>query len=131
MGSRLHIYEDSTNQALVQIPMSSLAPLTGNLAQLFSPRQIIYASTATFSLGHLVASQAPGLSTFLAGRAITGAGAAGILAVSIVLALELTAKKRRGLCIGLLNAGFSLGMSLGAVVAGGLTPHIGWVSSLK
>ena len=76
-------------------------------------------------------SQAPELSTFLVGRAIAGAGAAGILAVSIVLALELGGKKRRGLCIGLINGGFSLGTSLGAVLAGGLVPYIGWVSSLK
>ena len=60
---------------------------------------------------------------------MTGVGAAGILAVSIVLALELGGKKRRGLRIGLLNGWYSLATSLGAVVGGGLTLQIGWVSS--
>ena len=46
--------------------MPSLAPLTGTPAQIFSSRQSISASIAAFSLGHLVASQAPELSTFLA-----------------------------------------------------------------
>lgn len=111
--------------------MSSLAPVTAHLAKQFSPRQMIHFSSALFSLGHLLTSQAPHLSSFLAGRAITGIGAAGILAVGIVLALDLMGAKRRGLRIGLLNAAFSLGMSLGAVVAGGLMPRIGWVSPCR
>ena len=109
--------------------MSSLAPVTGRLAQLFSPRLVIYTSTLIFSVGHLVSSQASELLTFLAGRTITGIGAAGILSVSIIVALEMSGEKRRGFFFGLVNAVFTLGLSLGAVVAGGLTPHIGWVSS--
>ncbi len=58
---------------------------------------------------------------------MTGAGAAGILPVSMVLVLELTGKKRRGLYIGLVNTGYTFGVALGAVIAGALEPIIGWV----
>ena len=66
---------------------------------------------------------------FLLGRAIQGIGGAGIMTVSFILVLELTGKKRRGLFIGLVNAGFTTGVSVGAVVAGALLPVTGWVRS--
>lgn len=52
------------------------------------------------------------------------------MTVSFILVLELTGKKRRGLFIGLVNAGFTTGVSFGAVVAGALLPVTGWVSSI-
>ncbi|KAI9736626.1 MAG: hypothetical protein M1834_000830 [Cirrosporium novae-zelandiae] len=55
-----------------------------------------------------------------------GIGAAGVFAVSFILVLELTSKKRRGLFIGLLNSGYTAGVSLGAVIAGALEPATGW-----
>jgi predicted MFS family arabinose efflux permease len=84
-----------------------------------------------FSLGGIVTSQAPSLEVFLLGRAITGAGGAGIMTISFILVLELSGKKRRGLFIGLVNTGFTLGVSLGAVIAGGLLNVTGWVSAIK
>lgn len=46
--------------------------------------------------------------------------------LSLILVLQLTSRKRRGLFIGLVNAGFTVGMSTGAVVFGALLPAIGW-----
>jgi MFS family permease len=111
-----------------KIATSSVAPLAARLSQLFSPRLCIFVSAVVFSLGGLVASQAKTFSTFIAGRAISGVGAAGILTISIILVLELTDKKRRGVFFGLVNAGYTTGIALGAVVAGALVGRIGWVS---
>ena len=71
---------------------------------------------------------APDLKVFLLGRAISGIGGAGIMTISFILVLELSGKKRRGLFIGLVNTGFTVGVSLGAVVAGALVTVTGWVS---
>lgn len=43
--------------------------------------------------------------------------------------IELTSKKRRGLMIGLMNSGYTCGVSLGAVIAGSLIGVTGWVCS--
>ena len=80
-----------------------------------------------FSMGELVTSQAPDLTVFLVGRAISGVGGAGIMTISFILVLELSGKKRRGLFIGLVNSGFTTGVSLGAVIAGALVNVRGWV----
>jgi MFS family permease len=48
------------------------------------------------------------------------------MTISFILVLELSGKKRRGLFLGLVNAGFTTGVALGAVVAGALLPVTGW-----
>lgn len=107
--------------------MSSCSPLAARLAQTFSPRNCIFVASLLFSTGGLVTSQAPNLTVFLAGRAISGVGGAGIMTISFILVLELSGKKRRGLFIGLVNSGFTTGVSLGAVIAGALVNGMGWV----
>ena len=108
--------------------MSSLSPIAARLAQIFSPRNCIFVASVLFALGGVVTSQAPDLKVFLIGRAITGAGGAGIMTISFILVLELSGKKRRGLFIGMVNSAFTMGVSLGAVIAGALLPVTGWVS---
>jgi len=108
------------------IAASSIAPLAGRLSQIFTPRACVFVASIIFAIGGLVTSQARTLSVFLLGRGISGVGAAGILTLSIILILELTGKKKRGLFIGLMNAGYTSGVALGAVIAGALLPLTGW-----
>lgn len=110
----------------VQIGLSSMSPLAARLAQVFSPRNCIFTSALLFAIGGVITSQAPDLKHFLIGRAISGIAGAGIMTISFILILELTSKKRRGIFIGLANSGFTLGVSLGAVVWGALLPAVGW-----
>ncbi|KAJ9298604.1 hypothetical protein DTO271G3_3571 [Paecilomyces variotii] len=108
------------------IAMSSITPLGGRLSQIFSPRNYILGSSIVMAIGLLITSLAKTLWVFLLGRVITGGGGAGIMATSIILVLELSSKKRRGLFIGMVNAGFTTGVASGAVLAGAVTPHFGW-----
>ncbi|KAH6674209.1 major facilitator superfamily domain-containing protein [Halenospora varia] len=108
------------------IAMSSMSPVTARLAQIFSPRHCIFIASLLFALGGVVTGIAPDLKVFLLGRAISGIGGAGIMTISFILVLELSGKKRRGLFIGLVNTGFTVGVSLGAVVAGALVTVTGW-----
>ena len=63
---------------------------------------------------------------FLVGRVVTGIGSAAITPVALILVTELTSKRRRGLFIGLVNTGYTIGVSCGAIVAGALEPVVGW-----
>ena len=53
------------------------------------------------------------------------------MTILLILVLELSAKKRRGLNIGLVNSVFTMGVSFGAVIAGALLPITGWVSAVS
>lgn len=111
--------------------MSSFSPLAARMSQIFSPRNCILFASVLFSIGGAVTAFAPNLEVFLLGRAISGTGGAGIFTISFVLVLELAGSKRRGLLIGLLNTGFTIGVSMGAVVYGALAPVMGWVSYVQ
>ncbi|KAI1308611.1 major facilitator superfamily domain-containing protein [Xylaria venustula] len=108
------------------VAMSSVSPLTGKLATIFSPRSMVLLSSVLFGIGCLVTSQARSFAVFILGRVLTGLGGGGTLVLAFILVLELTTKRNRGLFIGMTNAGFTTGVSLGAVVFGALIETVGW-----
>ncbi|KAK3500233.1 MFS general substrate transporter [Neurospora hispaniola] len=108
------------------ISSSCISPLTGRLSTIFTPGLMILVSSLFFTIGAIVTSQAHTLFVFLFGRILVGIGGGGIMTLSLILVIQLTSKRRRGVWIGLTNAGFTVGMSTGAVVFGVLLPIIGW-----
>ncbi|KAF2197324.1 MFS general substrate transporter [Delitschia confertaspora ATCC 74209] len=113
-------------QSSYLIAMSSLAPLMGRLSQLFSPRLCMFCSTLAVVIGTIITSLSVSFEMFMVGRVITGAGAGGILIVATIIVIQIAGPKRRGLHIGLVNAGMTAGVSLGAVIGGAFEPKIGW-----
>jgi predicted MFS family arabinose efflux permease len=101
-------------------------PLVGRLCQIFSSRNYLLASVIIQCIGLLITSIATTLWMFLAGRVFTGIGSAAITPVALILVTELTSKRRRGLFIGLVNTGYTVGVSCGAIMAGALEPVVGW-----
>jgi predicted MFS family arabinose efflux permease len=86
----------------------------------------MFFSTILICIGTLITGLADSFRTFLVGRALTGAGGGGILIVASIIVIQMTSPKRRGLYIALVNSGMTVGVSLGAVIAGALEPKIGW-----
>ncbi|EGP91919.1 putative major facilitator superfamily transporter [Zymoseptoria tritici IPO323] len=108
------------------IPLSALGPLNGKLSSVFSPRHCVFASALIMAIGALLSSFAVSFEGFVIGRVVTGIGASGVLPIAIIIVLEFSSSKRRGLAIGLLNSGYTVGVALGATAAGGLLPVVGW-----
>ncbi|KAK8116191.1 major facilitator superfamily transporter [Apiospora sp. TS-2023a] len=108
------------------IALSSLAPLTGRLASIFSPRLMVLVASLFFSAGGLVTAVAGSFGVFILGRVLSGMGGSAIMVLAFILVLELTSRRRRGLFVGMVNAGFTTGISLGAVVFGVMIPTAGW-----
>lgn len=109
------------------IATSALSPLVGRLATIFSPRSLSLPIAFFFAAGGIVTAMAKSFSIFILGRVLTGMAGAGIMTLSVILVLELIGKKSRGLFVGLVNCGFTIGLSFGAVVYGALLSAVGWV----
>lgn len=127
IASELDAFEKTTwFTSAYLISMSSLSPLNGKLATIFGPRICIFVSTMVLALGTLASGVANTFAAFIFGRCVTGVGASGVFTISIIIVLELTGSKRRGLAIGMLNSGYTFGVAMGATAAGALLPHVGW-----
>ncbi|KAK8045066.1 hypothetical protein PG993_005090 [Apiospora rasikravindrae] len=127
IAADLDAYEDAmwfTSAYL--IALSSLAPLTGRLASIFSPRLMVLVASLFFAAGGLVTAVAGSFGVFILGRVLSGMGGSAIMVLAFILVLELTSRRRRGLFVGMVNAGFTTGISLGAVVFGVMIPTAGW-----
>ncbi|KAJ5377134.1 uncharacterized protein N7496_004543 [Penicillium cataractarum] len=108
------------------IAASSVTPLTGRLAEIFTPRLYVIFASTTLAIGLFITAAAPTLTVFLLGRAVAGIGSGGLMSIAIILAVDLASPKRRGLCIGMINAGYTTGLASGAVLAGLMTSSLGW-----
>ncbi|KAH7396459.1 major facilitator superfamily domain-containing protein [Pyrenochaeta sp. MPI-SDFR-AT-0127] len=83
-------------------------------------------STLLIGIGTIVTATSISFTHFIVGRVITGAGGGGIFSVASIMAIQMTSPKSRGLYMGLANTGMTVGVSLGAVIAGALEPRVGW-----
>jgi predicted MFS family arabinose efflux permease len=101
--------------------------LTGRLAEIFTPRLYVIFASTTLAIGLFITAAAPTLTVFLLGRAVAGIGSGGLMSIAIILVVDLASPKRRGLCIGMINAGYTTGLASGAVLAGLMTSSLGWV----
>ncbi|KAL4944266.1 hypothetical protein BDV06DRAFT_187707 [Aspergillus oleicola] len=127
IATDLNAFEDTTwFNAAFMIAASSVTPVAGRLAQIFTPRIYVLFSCVLLAIGLFITASAPKLSVFLAGRALSGVGAGGLMVTGIILTLDLVNKKRRGIFIGIVNFGMTIGVSLGAVLAGAIVPVLGW-----
>lgn len=109
------------------IAMSCFGPIFGRLAgAVFAPRALIAVASTFFAVGGAITAGAQSFAGLIAGRAVSGMGGAGILTLAIILVIQLSSEKRRGLLVGFVNVGFTIGLSLGAVVFGAAVPVMGW-----
>ncbi|KAI8718633.1 MFS domain-containing protein [Fusarium sp. LHS14.1] len=128
VAAELGAYEASAMwfSSAYMIPMSSLTPIGGRLATIFPTRTLVLPVATFIAAGSVLCASANSFAEFVAGRIVAGVGAAGVMTLAVVLTLELPSDKTRGIVMGLINAGFTLGVSFGAVVYGGLMPLVGW-----
>jgi MFS family permease len=71
------------------------------LAQIFPSKTVIMFAVTIFEVGSLVCGVAPSIVVLILGRAIAGAGAAGIFSGAMVVIAELTALHERAQYMGL------------------------------
>ena len=115
-------FGDSTNMAwypaAFTLAMCSLTPVAGKLAAVF-PLDLVYSSfTLVFLGGSILCGCAPSSGAFIAGRAVAGIGAAGVVSNGLTIVLTIAPVAKRPLFMGFAGACFGIGLVMAPLVGG-------------
>jgi EmrB/QacA subfamily drug resistance transporter len=108
---------------------ASLLLTGGTLGDLFGRRRIFILGIALFIAGTLICALAPDAETLIAGRAVSGLGAAFEVAMSLVLlAAAFPDRKERAHALGVWASCNGIAFIIGPTLGGWLVDSIGWRS---
>ncbi|KAK3185487.1 hypothetical protein K4F52_005797 [Lecanicillium sp. MT-2017a] len=103
------------------LPSCVLQLSFGLVLRYYSTKYTLFILTAVFEVGSIVCAAAPTSSALIAGRAITGVGAAGIAPSCYLMVTLLVPLRDRPKFLGSLGAAFGVSSILGPVLGGYLT----------
>ena len=98
----------------------------GRLGDSFGRRRLLLAGIALFTLASALRGAAPTLGLLVAARALQGAGAAAMLALTVAMVGETVPKASMGSAMGLLGTMSAVGTALGPSLGGVLIATFGW-----
>jgi MFS family permease len=111
----------------VALGASGLGGIVGGaLSDRIGKRTMLAWTVLIYSLGSLTCGLAPGMWTFVAGRAIVGLGVGGEWAIGHGMLAEAVPPARRGRWAAALQSGEPLGAAMAALVGYLVLPHVGW-----
>ena len=107
--------------------VASFLMLAGSTGDRVGRRRTFQVGLATFTLGSLLCSLAPGLGWLIAFRAVQAIGGSMLNPVAVsIIANTFTDDRERARALGLWGAVFGLSMALGPVLGGALVATVGW-----
>lgn len=108
------------------LAMTAATPLWGKGADRRGPRPLLLAAIGVFVAGSLVAGTASAMGWLIAGRAVQGAGAGGVLALSNALVAGLVPARDRGRYTGWFGMSFGVASVAGPLAGGLVVGSWGW-----
>ncbi|HWE76703.1 MAG TPA: MFS transporter [Stellaceae bacterium] len=108
---------------------ASLLLMSGTLADLYGRRRIFALGIATFTIGSLICGFAPDEGILIAGRALSGLGAALLVPTSLaILAVTYEDAAERAHAIGIWASCYGVALAIGPSLGGFLVHGAGWRS---
>jgi EmrB/QacA subfamily drug resistance transporter len=101
-------------------------PLYGKLSDIYGRRPFFLLGISLFSTGSIICGLATSMEMLIAGRAVQGLGAGGLIPLAIAAIGDIIPPRRRGKWQGFTGAVFAASSVLGPAVGGWLTDNGSW-----
>lgn len=101
-------------------------PLYGRISDRVSLRRLFAFALATYAVGSLICALSPALLVLVAGRIVTGIGAAAVPVLAIIAVTRLLPASERAVGIGVVSAAAGIGTAAGPALGGGIGQLLGW-----
>ncbi|WP_205473682.1 MFS transporter [Nocardioides sp. SYSU D00038] len=108
------------------VPATVLIPVAARISDRWGRRDVLLAGMVLFVAGSTTCALAPSMVQLVAGRAVQGAGAAALEALTFLLLTELNRGRSSAAAQGALAAVMAVSFVLGPLLGGLLTDHVGW-----
>jgi EmrB/QacA subfamily drug resistance transporter len=114
---------------------TAATPLWGKISDLRGRRPIFQAAIVVFLVGSVICGFAPeiadvlgvsGINVMIAGRAVQGLGAGGLISLSLAVIGDVIPPRERGKYQGLFGAVFGVSSVAGPLLGGWFTDNLGW-----
>ena len=114
---------------------TAATPLWGKISDLRGRRPMFQAAIVIFLIGSLICGFAPeiadflgvaGINVMIAGRAVQGLGAGGLMSLALAVIGDVIPPRERGKYQGLFGAVFGVSSVAGPLLGGWFTDHLGW-----
>ncbi|KAF9935852.1 hypothetical protein BGZ67_002914 [Mortierella alpina] len=105
---------------------TAFQPSYGKVSDIFGRKSAMLFANFMFLAGSAVAGWATSMNMLIFGRALSGVGAGGLLAMMFVILSDMLDMRERGRYIGFIGAIYSLSSVIGPLLGGTFTDHIAW-----
>ncbi|KAL4918765.1 major facilitator superfamily domain-containing protein, partial [Aspergillus aurantiobrunneus] len=105
---------------------AAFVPLWGKVSDIWGRKPILLLANFAFLIGSLICALAIDLPMVLAGRAVQGAGAGGIITLANICVSDLFSVRERPLYYALFGTTWAIAGALGPLVGGAFTTSVTW-----
>ncbi|KAG0279017.1 hypothetical protein BGZ95_002531 [Linnemannia exigua] len=105
---------------------TAFQPLYGKISDIFGRKATVLFANTVFLVGSAISGWATSMIMLIAGRAVAGIGAGGLMAMVFIIMSDMLDMRERGKYIGMVSGIFSLSSVLGPLLGGAFADHATW-----